>query len=310
MKDQVKLGLTTLLATLLPVFDAGATHALGTNPWADGFSVDVEGGYSTVNAMELVYDDTVAPDYLLSELDWEADLVLGGLSSSLRFSGFLVNAGVWSSLDTLDGSMVDRDWLYTDTPAWSDQSIGEADLDLTLVDVNAGYTIVKTDGAALDLVIGYRRSELEWADFGGTYIYSSYGFRDDVGSFDEETGITYDQTIELPYVGAHGHIRAGGMTLSVYALYSSIGDITAEDHHILRDLHFVDEFTDVEYLGLGAQAAWQVLGGLTLTAALDYEDIPEVRGDDTILEYGETYEDAAGTSLESTTFSLSLAYVF
>lgn len=293
----------------LPV--AAAAHPIGLPPWEEGVSLAASISYSSVNAMERVYEDSVRPGYVVSELDWKADVALAGISSSIRHERWVANGGIWTSLDTIDGSLVDRDWRYTDIPDWSDQSIGDASLDMTVFDINVGYGMFKAESMALDVVLGYRQDELGWSDFGGTYLYSIDGFRDTAGTLPPGTAITYDQKIQIPYLGLHAHTRIRpAMTLSGYLLYSTLGEISAHDYHILRGVHFVDSFSGVEYLGVGVLVSWNLTPELLVGVTLDYQNLDDVVGDEQIIEYGEFRPDGAGTSMESTTASVMVCYAF
>lgn len=163
---------------------------------------------------------------------------------------------------------------------------------------------------AIDLVVGYREDDLSWTDFGGTYIYSTYGFRDDVGVFEDEVGIAYDQTTQVPYVGAHAHLKSNKLTFSGYVLYSPIADVSDTDYHISREIHFVDTFPETDYVGAGIKATWHISPNLQAGVALDYQNFQEVVGDETVVEDGETYADGAGFALESQTASVTVGYSF
>ncbi len=47
-------------------------------------------------------------------------------------------------------------------------------------DLNAAYRVLRKEKMNLRVMLGYRRDEWKWSDSGGTYVYSTFGFRDDI----------------------------------------------------------------------------------------------------------------------------------
>lgn len=316
MKKTFRFGLLSLCTlTLFCSPPAGAYLANdldANNIWtgettAKGVSLKASLGFMDVHTTELVFEDEIYPGYLLSELDWEAEVIMAGLCGTWRAGRWSVGGGYWLSLDTLDGSLVDYDWLIPElSPEWSDRSIGEAEVDVSVIDVNGGFAFVQKDNVTFEGIAGYRMDNLDWVDDGGTYIYSYEGFRDDIGEFDDGPGIRYEAEIQFPYIGLRGNIAAGSLNVGGYVIYSPLVDITAWDDHLNTYTSYEDTFEEGEYYGLGVDVSMEVARDLRAAVGLHYEHIPEQTGSGEILFYGDEY--SAGFENESLTFSASLGW--
>ena len=90
-------------------------------------------------------------------------------------------------------------------------------------------------------------------------------------------------------------------------------DVSALDHHHLRDLTFEDNFGDGEMTAYDVSLTYQLAEGLGLLAKFDAQDYKEVRGDTTytVSSTGASAGscvNCAGADNSNSTWSLGLSY--
>ncbi len=255
---------------------------------ANGMSLSVKGSVMLLSgeAGEFVYGGTGQSDvpagYKLSELNWDIkSLVMAGGTVSAQFGqGLRVNAGLWIGLNEGNGGMIDRDWLDPTINDWTHFSESDVDIETAYsFDINASLELFELGPFQVSGLLGYKHDFWEWSDFGGTYIYSTFGFRDDVGSFGGENGIDYEQTFDIPYLGVQlatecSHVRASG-----YFLYSPLVMAEDRDHHILRNLYFREEFEGGDFFAFGLDLSMDLTDSIFISGSIDAQVIPEFTGD-------------------------------
>ena len=294
-----------MLAVLILASDAFAVHAIDTKDIRKqdmmSFDVSLQGGYLDGESREIVYD----PDdggRTLSELNWDLkDIPMAGAAFSVKVAEKVrFNGGFWLGLSEGSGEMTDYDWMV-DGMDWTDYSRGDVNVENALImDVNVSILLKRAGAISLDVLAGMKVSTYEWEDLGGEYIYSVNSFRDSEGTFQEgEVGIEYEQLFAIPYFGFMGAYHADALDVSVYLLGSFFGVASDEDYHVMRDLHFEEEFVSVPYVGAGITASWTFGGRYYISGGIEYEQIPETTGDMYVEELDGTSEDAAGISHES-----------
>jgi len=317
------LGIVTVLSlTISSVF---AIHA---NDGAElpvveknGVVLSFKGSVMGVNGQsdEYVYAgrDYINPDYKVSELNWDiSSLWMMGGTMSLQMGELIrLNAGAWVGITEGDGGMEDYDWMEPSISDWTHYS--ESDVDIKSAfsyDINGSIKLFDLGACQLHGVVGYKHDFWEWSDHGGTYIYSSGGFRNDIGSFNGENGIDYEQTFDIPYAGIKASAKTVGISASGYALYSPIVSAEDKDHHIMRNLYFTEEFEDGDYFALGGEVTIELTDALFISASIDYQTIPEFTGDLSVKEGSHgvtsTTEDGAGIGNTITAIAASAGLRF
>lgn len=280
----------------------------------NGYSVGVRGDFSMVygESREIVYGGSEK----LSELFWDINSVpMVGLVLSLDTPYRLsVNAGFWSAISEGQGAMDDYDWpVYRGDENWSDWSHSPIEVtDATRWDVNLAYALIQKPEFDLKAQLGYRHMFWKWADQGGYFIYSSEnGFRDLTGAFEDITGIEYEQTFDIPYLGLSTGWRGRKTALDGYVLFSPFVSADDKDHHLYSDTQFTDSFDNGVFWAAGLSTRYQLTSQLYLLAGIEYQEISEIRGSMTIdgIPIPSSLADA-GISHKSTTGTLALGCEF
>ena len=326
----VRNGLHGLVAALvLGVAMPAVAEDIGWSDYATGESaeqgaVTLSGGIGLVvlEANELVYD-APGSDTRLSQLIWQntAPMLTAGLDVALPASWtFSANAQVAMAGDSY---MEDYDWIApyatgTGDDDWSDRS----QHDDTVLDwyfngsLLIGYDIPVSEGMRLNVNGGFKYTDVQWSTYGGSYVYSVGGHRDEVGEFpDGEAGITYRQTFPALIVGLDGEVRDGPWTVagSAHVGYTIYG--IGDDNHWMRDLNFVDNLEPAPLVSVGASVGYEVMDGMKLFVAGTAEQIFTARGDTDIYDiptgdYLGTEDDGAGGDLFAASVSAGLKGTF
>jgi outer membrane protease len=285
------------------------------------FAISVRGtlGYLSGQARELVYDTDIAGDYTASELIWDIKnlIMVGGVVSANIFNKFSVNAGIWTSLINGSGGMDDYDWntdiARPNMDDWTDHSYSDVDSKATMFDINAVTRVIAWNGINFNAMMGYRSDSWTWNDSAQDFVYSEVSFRDYAGSFGGLHVIDYKQNFSLPYIGVSAEGPIGPVNISVYALYSPVR-ADDEDFHVLRGLLFKETFSNGTFFGLGLKGTYYVNPSTFISAAVDYQSIPEFTGDTEVADMMTglmiKYKDSAGIENTVTMFSVSAGYKF
>lgn len=239
-------------------------------------------GMANIKAGEYVYQG----DYKVSQLDWESKGVKTGtigaeldLGYKWRLKGRL-DVGLGG-----DGHMVDRDWLAPSIDDWTHQSIHpDTGLDryINLL-IEADRSLINTGSSRVALGGGLGFTDVKWTARGGSYIYSTFGFRDTVGNFpDGEKGITYEQRIPTLFLSANAEQSLGRFTLSGTARGGASIGFKGIDDHWMRDLRFTDEILLAPMVGATVTADYQLLASTSLYVSGDFQKVFTARGDSTV----------------------------
>ena len=268
--------------------------------------------------------------------------MLGGNISGQYLDWVTLNLGYWKKMTSGSGVQTDDDWMVDAYGTALDEyggtepiiiqtnySEGRSEVDKgAIFDVNSDIRLIKFMQERLGLFarLGYKTENWKWKEYDSNGLYfeaseTTVLISDDVlygnGMFwnSEGTMMTYEQEIDIPYLGVGANYTGPQAGLSLYALYSRWGKVEATDHHIARSLKTVDSFSDVEYWSLGLSARWYVRPHWTLTGTVEFEDIPNVVGDSAWFfeetpEENQVIDAGAGTGYSSTTFGISVSYDF
>lgn len=280
---------------------------------ADSGPFRLEGyvGHLSAEAGEYVYDN----GKLLSQLDWQVHhaLIVGGMLHYDVNDWLTLSGGGWT-LASANNTMDDFDWLddtRTDWSDWSHHKDTRSDYGYQL-DLAAKARIGEWKENDLYLIGGYRQTGMKWSAYGGSYVYSRGGFRNDVGNFiDGSLGITYEQTWHIPYAGISA-TRNHGPWLLTGTLYAS-PYVTGndEDLHAKRKLTFNETFDETTMIGTQLGASYEMTERSRLSLQADYQRIASTKADTLVrsLETGQTEYfgmGAAGASYRSMTISAGL----
>jgi len=277
--------------------------------------VDIRAGLGILEgeAREVFY--AYLPErYKVSELTWDLSQVwLGGVVLDAALSRKMsLELGYWLPVSEGNGDLEDVDWLIYGA-GWSDWSRGPVDVvGGSVLDIFLSFDLLQRDSLNLRGLVGLRRTEWEWEDWGGTFIYSSAGgFRDVSGTFPPGVGIRYRQEIEMPYVGLG--LRQDGETVTWRAklAYSPAVTATSVDEHVLRSLRVDADFSNGAAWLLGVSAQWGVAADLVMLVGADYEMVSEFKGEGHVRDgTGAQYmiPDGAGLSYEALSVSAALVW--
>jgi outer membrane protease len=281
-------------------------------------SFRVEGSVGLVEgkAHERVYVARAAGgERLLSELEWDLSelLMVGGSASVVIHDRLRFRTSLCTAVNEGDGSLVDTDWLVEGLP-WTHRSVSDVDVkDATVFDFQAAYRVLDWRGAAFHGILGYRHSFWEWRDSVRYYVYSITGFRDFTAKGDGSTLVDYEQVFSIPYAGVEVQRAVGSMDVAAWLLFSPAVRAKDEDTHLARGIRFRDSFYHGDFISVGTAAAYRLGDRLTVGLRLEYEEIPEIRGDLVAYAPGQQpfrLENAAGISHRSGTVTATAAWTF
>jgi plasminogen activator len=288
---------------------------------AGGMSLSIKGSYLAVGgeAREYVYAGEArsygqAPEYKVSELIWDITslAMAGGTISAQLGEDLRINAGAWFAVNEGSGGMEDYDWIWQAPQSgdWTHFSESEVDIESAYsIDINASLGLFELGPFQVSGLLGYKHDFWEWSDFGGTYIYSTFGFRDDVGSFGGENGIDYEQTFDIPYVGIQLATEGASVRASGYFLYSPLVMAEDKDHHILRNLYFREEFEGGDFFAAGLDVSIDLTESIFIAGSVDAQVIPEFTGD-MFVKTGPDGEEGTspdGAGIENTVVAVGLS---
>ncbi|SEQ25928.1 plasminogen activator [Devosia sp. YR412] len=242
-------------------------------------------------------------NYTLSHLIWQstAPILRGSVALEVG-NGFSVKAeGATAGFGR--SYMEDYDWTRGDDTFnnWSHRSQHpDTNLDHYYTGgASLGYELVRDNRAVVRAHGGFKYTDVKWSAYGGSYVYSNPGFRDDVGSFADGTpAIAYRQQFPELFLGIdgeerYGNFRVGGLLRGGMTFLS-----TATDEHWMRDLRFVDTLYVAPTFTAGVDLGFALGRNAELTLAARYDQVFEARGDTTYsyISSGASRGSAAGAA--------------
>lgn len=255
-------------------------------------------------------------DRVLSQLIWQsrAPVLRGGADLNLGHGFSLSAAGSVAALG--ESYMEDYDWL-TVTDSFDDWTHQSKHPDTRLdhyvsLELAGGYELARTETTFVRAQAGLRYTDLQWAASGGSYIYSTHGFRDTIGAIPAGVpAITYRQQLPEVFVGVdgeehYGAFRLGGMLRGGLTVLAR-----ATDNHWLRDLRIEDSFGVAPTVSAGLDAGYALGSMAELFVAARYDQALTMRGR---AEYYDTVtgalaladDDIAGAALRSISLTAGL----
>ncbi|MGV2049902.1 omptin family outer membrane protease [Agrobacterium salinitolerans] len=273
-----------------------------------GITASLDAGVLNIKATETLYSGS----HKNSQLDWKTTNAMAlrgslGLELSpdwrIKTEGRIGFAG--------DGYMTDYDWLYpyykdTSKEGWSHRSQhGDTRLDHYLAgSIELNRTLLEDPLQHLSAGIGFRYTDVQWSSYGGSYIYSSRGFRNYVGDFGNgEKAITYRQQIPVFYGNLTGGRKFGNWSLNAGVEGGAMVYAKATDDHWMRSIRFTDKFDIGGMFGAKAGIAYDLTENASIYLDGAYEYTSFGRGDKTATSFGSgsgtVYSNAGGGDMQS-----------
>jgi len=131
-----------------------------------------------------------------------------------------------------------------------------------------------------------------------------------VGSFPNETVISYEQTYDAPYIGIGFHANLDPVTLTGRFIGSTMVRASDEDHHLLRDLVITSSMDDGMMYGIDFACTYNFTQHIAATAAFQYTKFEEIKGEKNWNFFSENnkFKYGGGLDNESSLFYLSLLF--
>jgi len=161
--------------------------------------------------------------------------------------------------------------------------------------------------------LGFKRDNWRWSASGGSFIYSTFAFRDTAGVFANIPVISYEQTINTPYVGATASYRDESFSLFLRVAGSPLVFAETVDQHYLRSLTITDTFSSGKMVNVDMSGTWHISGNVDLSMNYSYVKYYENRGDAHYNYYVtgvQLYGPFAAMALDYHTVGLGMSYSF
>lgn len=277
-------------------------------------------GYTWLKADEVVYNNDGSR---LSQLFWKtrAPVLTGSVRAEFAPQWKIVGNAVFGFAGT--SQMKDYDWFGPffrsyDFDDWTHRSISDASLDRYLnIDAAIGRDFELTDEAVVNLHAGLKYTNVKWTAYGGSYVYSRNGFRQDTGDFGAGVrGISYEQRFPGLFVGAETTVKSGRLSFTGLLRGGVSVNASDTDHHWMRSLRFEETFSAVPFVSLGAKVDYAMTETIGLFVSAAYDAYFRTKGDTTMhdIATGEQYptdgKDGAGLDFQSFTISTGLRMAF
>lgn len=272
-------------------------------------------GLMNIEAHEYVY----LGSNKASQLDWDTSgVVVYTASAGVSLER---NWYVKGKLDVGfggDGHMVDYDWvpgfaIDQSKNGWSDRSIHpNTRLDYYFSGaIEIGRDIFTDETSSVSVGGGFKYTEVRWDAFGGSYIYSDGGLRNDIGELPTGLkGISYKQKIPTIFVGFDGSTSFDRLTLSGGIKGGMTLGIDDQDDHWLTETRVFGSMKPAPVLMLNAAVDFQLTDTASLYFSGNLENVFRKRGDmnsiDTTSGNATLYKSAAGASIK--TISLQMGF--
>jgi outer membrane protease len=254
-----------------------------------------------------------------SELDWDAEgVVLYTAQAGVDFSGDWYLKGKLDLGLGGDGYMVDYDWvpgfaIDQSKDGWSDRSLHpDTRLDYYFSGaVEVGRTVFANDNSNVSIGGGFKYTQIRWEAFGGSYIYSDGGLRNDIGELpDSVRGISYRQEVPTVFLGIEGSATFDRLTLSGGVKGGVTLGIDDQDDHWLTETRVFGKMSAAPVLMLNAAVDYQLTDTMSLYLAGNLENVFRERGDmnsvDTTTGTATLYRNAAGASLKTVSLQIGI----
>ncbi len=196
-------------------------------------------GIAGITANEHVYYFTTGPQNL-SLLKWESLAPMASADAKLRLGDAWTLRGHIDAAMSGDSTMTDYDWLGFSPSLsfddWDHRSISpNTSLDWYLNGSLAiGRDMPVSDAFTVNFNGGVKYTDVQWTAKGGTYIYSTAGFRDTTGTIPDVNAVRYRQQLPTAFLGADATIKDGAWSLDATTKVGLLVSAQSQDHHYLR----------------------------------------------------------------------------
>ena len=291
---------STLICFAAAVFAAagGSVGSAAANGWfhdrapelqaTESVSVEPFLGYLRGTSGESVYDPA-NPKSKVSQLDWTVNaLAVGARVAARPFEHLSIRGRFWATVAS-DGGMADYDWFggYFGKGSWTHKS-DHPDTDLGKAwqaDISAAFAYFAEDDVALTAIAGYRRYDVKYKARGGSYVYSTGGFRDTIGSFTPgQIGIAYEQSWDVPYFGLGANWNGDSWAVSAELIGSPFVTSRDRDYHALRTTLFKGDFDMSGMVGASLGVEYRFTQMVSLAGRFEYQRYLEAKGSTRIFE--------------------------
>lgn len=309
------LVLRSALITLL----LGASIAHADDPLArsaDG-GLWLSGGVGLMNLD--VHEYVYLGNDKASQLDWDTDgIVLYTASAGAELGGDWHVKGKLDLGFGGDGHMVDYDWvpgfaIDQSMDGWSDRSVHpDTRLDYYVSGaLEIGRNLFSNESSNVGIGGGFKYTEVRWQAFGGSYIYSDGGVRNDIGDLPAGLkGISYKQEIPIVFAGFDGSARFDRLTLSGGVKGGVTLGIDDQDDHWLTATRVFGTMRAAPAVMLDAAIDYRLTDTASIYLAGSLENTFRTRGDmnsiDTTTGTATLYRNAAGASFRTMSFQMGL----
>jgi outer membrane protease len=288
----------------------------------DSFRLTGGFGLRNIYSNEFVYNSPSGSR--LSQLIWDSKGIKTfdlGIEAEVR-QGWTVKANFQTGLGG-NGHMIDYDWISPFNAGlgddqWSDRSLHpDTRLDHLLeAGIEVGKDVFHKGDTNLNLGAGFKYTDVQWTAWGGSFIYSNGGARNDVGNFGATTKvITYRQKLPVIYAGINAKSEFEQWTIGG----SLRGGVTVgaedQDDHWARNLRFIDTFPSAPVLSLSVSLDYEFAPQFSFYTNASFDKIFRVKGDTTTIDTtGATAtsvtKNTAGTDYESASIFIGLKAKF
>lgn len=197
-------------------------------------------GMGSIKANEHVYFSTAGTQNL-SLLVWENTAPIANVDLRMRFPGQWTLRGHIEAALPGQGKMTDYDWIPPYNTGfgmddWSHRSISpNTRLDwYGTADIAAGRDFAINDALSVNTNVGFKYTDVQWTAVGGTYIYSSGGFRNDIGVIPDAPAARYRQQLPTLFAGVDATVNDGAWSLEAGARAGLIVWGHSRDDHYMR----------------------------------------------------------------------------
>ncbi len=224
-----------------------------------------------------------------------------------------MDISVSTALTRETGKMTDTDWTdYTNTDR-THWSLSRIWLDNSFIlDVGISYNIVDQSGKlTIPFSAGYKLNYWDWEDEVLNFIYPDPQPPDSIGV----NGIDYKVIQNIFYFGTGISFKTKSVKTSLSFNISPYINSWDLDHHILRNLYFLDTFTSTFWYRTELSVDYKITENNNISLLLYMEELPETIGD--IYQYSSDpekggtqpkyYQDGAGTA--SVLWGIGISYI-
>jgi plasminogen activator len=240
-------------------------------------------GVANIEALEKVYAFTSGTD-LLSLLVWQSTAPIASGDVKVRlFDNWTLRGHIDAALSG-DSVVTDYDWdgfAPSHAPGdWSQRSISpNTSLDWYLNgEVAVGRDLPINEALTVNVNGGLRYTDVEWTAVGGSFIYSQFAFRDDVGTFPDVPGLRYRQQLPTIFAGIDANVDDGPWSLEAGAKAGLTFMASDTDHHYARNIIFTDQLNYAQVYTANAKLGYNFSDHLGAFLEADYEKMISGRG--------------------------------